>query len=160
MSKQRNRGLNRRRGATLVEFGFVLPVITLLFFGVLEVGRTLLLQHSADTAAYEGTRAAIVPGATAEDAIQAAGELLEAARISEYTIEVDPEEIEEGTAVVSVEVSVPIEQNSWVVPTFFSGTSVKSIVTLFSERPPVVKLSGIDDAKKKLKSTKNKAAAD
>lgn len=48
----------------------------------------------------------------------------------------------------------------WVVPSFFSGSSVTSNVTLFSERPPVVKLSGIDDAKKKLKSSKNKDAAD
>lgn len=137
----------------------VLPIILMLFFGVLEIGRTLLLQHSADTAAYEGARSAMVPGATVEDARKAATELLVAARVTNFEIQVDPDKIEEGTALISVDVTIPVDQNSWVIPSFVSNVTVESNVTLFTERPPVVKLSGVEELKKKLKGVKNKKAS-
>ncbi len=71
----------RRRGATLVEFAVTLPIVFLLFFGMIELSRLFMLQHSADTAAYEGARNAIVPGAKPQDAVLAASELLRAAGI-------------------------------------------------------------------------------
>ncbi len=46
----------------------VLPIIMLLFYGMIELSRVLLLQHSVDTAAYEGARCAIVPGAKSDEA--------------------------------------------------------------------------------------------
>ena len=52
-----------RSGAVLVEFALVLPVIMFTFACMVEISRVMLLQHTADTAAYEGARSAMVPGA-------------------------------------------------------------------------------------------------
>ena len=60
-----------RKGAVLVEFAFVLPVILFSFAAMFEISRVLLLQHTADTDAYKGARIAMLPGATAADATDA-----------------------------------------------------------------------------------------
>lgn len=133
----------RRRGATLVEFAVTLPIVFLLFFGMIELSRLFMLQHSADTAAYEGARNAIVPGAKPQDAVLAASELLRAAGIKNGQIIVDPEVITEETALVTVTTIVPLSDNGWVVPNFFGGRIVKSQVTLICERPPMIMLTGI-----------------
>ena len=65
----------QRHGAATVEFAVVLPLLVLLVFGSVELTRGLMLRHSADNAAYEAARTAIVPGATAEEAITRATEL-------------------------------------------------------------------------------------
>lgn len=146
-----------RRGAMLVEFALTFPVIVLFFFGILEMGRAMLLQHSADTAAYEGARSAMVPGATSTDARNAAIDLLQAANVGTYTITVTPTTIEEDTALISVRVDVPINENSWVIPSFLTDMTLSSEVTLFTERPPIVKLSGVPAMK--IKKTKAMSGA-
>ncbi len=78
-----------RAGAALVELALVLPILFLFFVGIVEVSRILLLQHSIDTAAYEGARAGMVPGATAAEAKAAAVQLLTAARLKDATISID-----------------------------------------------------------------------
>ncbi len=85
---ERKRG--GRLGATLVEFAITLPIVFLLLFGMIELSRLFMLQHSADTAAYEGARNAIVPGAKPEDAVVAASELLRAAGLRGGQILVEP----------------------------------------------------------------------
>jgi Flp pilus assembly protein TadG len=47
-----------RRGATAVEFAFVAPVFFLFVFGLMEIGRMLMLQQAMTNAAREGCRAA------------------------------------------------------------------------------------------------------
>jgi Flp pilus assembly protein TadG len=49
-----------RRGAALVEFGFVGPAMVVLVLGVLEVGRLAYYQAALNYAAQEATRFAIV----------------------------------------------------------------------------------------------------
>ncbi len=102
-----------------------------------------MLQHSADTAAYEGARNAIVPGAKSEDARQAATALLRAAGIKRGQVFVEPEIITEETAAITVRTVIPLNDNSWVVPNFFGGRVVDSSVTLICERPALVMLTGI-----------------
>ena len=43
-------------GATAVEMAFILPVVLLVLFGALEIGRFLSLQSDLDTAAREAAR--------------------------------------------------------------------------------------------------------
>ncbi len=135
-----------RRAATVVEMAFVLPVIFLFFTAMIEISRLLMLQHSVDTAAYEGARNAMVPGATAQDAIDSAQKLLTAARLKSATVTIDPPIITEQTAVVTVTVQLPVDKNSWISPFFFKG-AVTSEVSLFCERPPMIQLTGIPQMK-------------
>ncbi len=74
---------SKRKGAVVVEFAVVLPVFALVFGGTIEISRALLVQHTIDTAAYEGARAAAVPGATSNDAVRTAKELLQTAQLKD-----------------------------------------------------------------------------
>ena len=55
----------RRTGATAVEFAIVAPIFYTLVIASLEFGRLNIIRHTADQAAYEAARFAMVPGATA-----------------------------------------------------------------------------------------------
>ncbi len=48
----------RRRGATLVEFALVAPVVFMFIFGLVEFGRLLMVQQALTNAAREGCREA------------------------------------------------------------------------------------------------------
>jgi Flp pilus assembly protein TadG len=157
IQRKANGGVNpaaQRSGAVLVEFALVLPVIMFTFACMVEISRVMLLQHTADTAAYEGARSAMVPGATAANAVATATELLTAAGLSTTQVTVTPKVIDEATPLVTVLVEVPVAANYWISPMLFQESVVKSEVTLFSERPPVVQLTGVPAIKKKATQTK------
>ena len=138
-----------RRGAVLVEFAMVLPLIVIIAFAMIEISRLMLLQHTADTAAYEGARHAIVPGATPGEAVKAAKELIDANGLRDVIIAVTPDVIVEETPLVTVRVEVPVSQNSWIAFFSFVTHSVSSEVTLYCERPAIVRLSGRPEVKVK-----------
>jgi TadE-like protein len=63
-SNARRRAQGRRRhrsaGQSLVEFAFVVPIITLLAFGFIDVGRAVFTFNTLTNAAREGSRVAAV----------------------------------------------------------------------------------------------------
>ncbi len=50
----------RSRGQTLVEFALLLPIFILVFVGIFDAGRAVFAYHTANNAAREGARQAIV----------------------------------------------------------------------------------------------------
>lgn len=122
-----------RRGTTVVEFAVTLPLVLLLFFGSIEFSRVNLLRHSAAQAAYEGARRGIVPGATAAEVRGVAQAIMDSAFASSCTIDVVPATILPTTTEVTVNVSLPLANNSWVVPTFFVGKTLTKSFTLQRE---------------------------
>jgi len=52
--------IKNQKGAALVEFGLILPLLILLIFGVIEFGLLLFNQQVITNAAREGARAGIV----------------------------------------------------------------------------------------------------
>lgn len=56
----KNNRLRSRRGQSLVEMAMVLPVLTLLTFGLVDFGRAYYFQVSITNAAREGARVAIL----------------------------------------------------------------------------------------------------
>ncbi|MCA9135183.1 MAG: pilus assembly protein [Planctomycetales bacterium] len=148
--KLRRTQRSKRHGTTLVEFAFVFPIIILFFLFTFEIGRVLMLQHTADTAAYEAARSAMVPGATANDAITIATELVQSADLKQVNVEVIPADITEDTGLITVRVDVPIAGNSWVTPQiFFPNATVSSEVTLMCERSPLIRLTALPALKAK-----------
>ena len=147
-----------KRGAALVEFAMVMPILMMFFYGMIELSRVLLLQHTVDTASYEGARSAIVPGATSQDAVDCASKLLATGKLKAAKITVTPTVITEDTPVITVLVEVPIRENAWMTPFWFKKGSVKSEVTLITERPPVVQLTGVPKLKAKSKKAKTTSA--
>jgi hypothetical protein len=59
--------MSRARGQALVEFAIVVPVLFLLFLGIVETGRLVFYMHDLNNAAREGARYAIVHGENALD---------------------------------------------------------------------------------------------
>ena len=147
MSKSLKNAARKRkvRGATTVEMAIVFPLIVLFFTFMFEVGRVLMLQHTADTAAYEAARAAMVPGATVTEAQRSAQQLVDAAGLTNVTINVTPNNLVESTPLVTVKVDIPVNDNSWIAPSQFANFVVSSEVTLLCERPPIVRLEAMTE---------------
>ena len=62
LTKSRRRNGSSRHGTTAVEFAFVGPIVFLLFFGVIELGRGLMVVHLLNNAARIGCRTGVIEG--------------------------------------------------------------------------------------------------
>ncbi len=122
-----------RRGVVTVEFAICSAVIFLLFFALIEFARFHVLRHNLDQAAYEGARAGIIIGATAQDAYAAAEQLLNACGVVNPTVEVQPSVIDETTLAVHVRVVASYGENSWAIPKFLAGSTLTAETTLDHE---------------------------
>ncbi|WP_425397521.1 TadE/TadG family type IV pilus assembly protein [Aeoliella sp.] len=123
-----------RRGTTTVEFALCAPILFLFTFASFEYSRVNSLRQTAENAVYEGCRRGIVPGATVAD-VQASTQLvLDSVFTRNSTIAVTPSVITEDTSEVTVDVTIPLDDNSWVFPNFFKGREVSSTLTLARER--------------------------
>ena len=126
---------SRRKGVTTVEVALCLPVLFLFFFASIEFSRVNMLKHAANQAAYEGSRVGIAPGATAAGVRTAAADILSSAWAQGYTIDVTPAAINQNTPQVTVDVSIPLAQNSLAVMVFFNGgTALTGRCTLQREK--------------------------
>ncbi len=106
----------------------------MFFFASLEFSRVNMIRQSVENAVYEGARRGIVPGATADDCRAAAQVVLNSISANGATITVTPSAITKDTPEVTVAVSVPVNNNSWVVPFFFRDKVINGSMTLLRER--------------------------
>ncbi len=123
-----------RHGAVSVELAIVAPLVFLFIFASVEFGRLNMLHHAVDNAAYESARQCMVPGATVAEATTVAQQHLGIFGVTGATIQVTPSSITEDTEQITVLVTVPMDQNSWIAPTFSGGAQVQSSSTLRTER--------------------------
>ncbi len=61
---RRDRGSPRARGAAVVEFAVVLPLLLTILFGIIEYGWVFMVRQTLQTAAREGTRIAVLSTST------------------------------------------------------------------------------------------------
>ena len=141
---QRVCGLCRRnrRGAAAVEFAIVAPVFFLLIFGMIEFGRMVMVQQIITNASREGARVAVLDGATATEVENRVMTYLESARID--TDGMDPPDIEPDDPAsagygepVSVEISIPFSDVSWLPAPFFIGGDTNLTATTVMRRETV-----------------------
>ena len=107
----------KRSGAVTVEVALCLPVLFLLLFGCLEMARANMLKHATESAAYEGARIGILPGATQAGVQQAVDHILDTIGAQGSAVEILPQVIiqdAEEVEVVEVVVSVPYAPNAWI----------------------------------------------
>ena len=112
-----------RRGAAVVEFAIVAPVFFLLVFGMIEYGRLVMVQQILTNASREGARRAVLDGATTAEVTTAVTTYLTNARISGSSVAVSPNPPNTAAfgAPVTVTVSVPFNQVSWLPSPIFLG---------------------------------------
>jgi Flp pilus assembly protein TadG len=118
----------KRRGAAAVEFALVAPLFFLLIFGMIEFGRMIMVQQVLTNASREGARKAVLDGSSVTDVNNTV-----IAHMADASITVANGNItitKNGTTItdlanqttygdpISVRVSVPFSQVSWL-PTSF-----------------------------------------
>ena len=74
-----------RRGAAAVEMAIVLGLLILLVFGIIEMGRAIMVNQVITNAAREGARRAVIPGATDAQVQARIDQYLAAANITGFT---------------------------------------------------------------------------
>jgi len=112
-----------RRGASAVEFAVVAPIFFLLVFGMIEIGRAVMVQQIITNASREGARRAVLDGATASEVTSFVNTYLTNASLPSATItypQGNPENAGFG-APVEVTVSIPFNQVSWLPSPFYLG---------------------------------------
>ena len=121
-----------RRGAAVVEFAVVAPVFFLLIFGMIEYGRMVMVQQVLTNASREGARVGILDGSTGSDVSTTVSGYLTSSSISGATITVDPANPSAAGAgdPVTVTVSVPFNQVSWLPAPMFLGGQTLSATTV------------------------------
>jgi len=122
----RRRSLLRRRrcGATTVEFALVAPILFLFFFAALEFTRANMIRNTAENAAYEGAREAILVGGTPERAVNRTNEMLGVIGVFNAEVSVTPETITSNTKEVTIDITIPLNSNGYGVSRFFSGANL------------------------------------
>jgi Flp pilus assembly protein TadG len=118
----RTRRAGRRTGVAAVEFAVCLPVLVLVIIGSIEACTMVFLKESLTVAAYEGSRAALKPGATDADVIARCEEVLAERSVEGGAVDVTPSNLGGTAAGATIQVSVtaPCEPNG-VVPVWFYG---------------------------------------
>ena len=108
----------RSRGAVTVEVALCLPILLAILMGSYELARANMILHSTESAAYEGARVGIIPGATPEGVRAAVGRILGSVGVTTFQVEVNPTVITEQDEDIEVIVTVPVSDNLRL-PTFF-----------------------------------------
>src|SRR5262245_13208010 len=71
-----------RRGAAVIEFAVVAPVLFVLIFGIIEFGRMLMVAQMATNGSREGARYAALSGYTADEVDTYTRQYLQSAGVS------------------------------------------------------------------------------
>ncbi|MEP6171764.1 MAG: TadE family protein, partial [Rhodopirellula bahusiensis] len=123
---------SNRDGATLVEFAMVCNVLLLTIFMCMELARMNMARNLAQDAAYYAARTAIVPGATAEEAIAEAETIMQSLFSSGYDVDCTP--INDETEEVTVTVSLSLDDVALFAPMFLGNVELTSSATMQTER--------------------------
>ena len=124
---RRNRS---RKGVAMLELAIVLPILLLLVFGIIEMGRVMMLNQMATNACREACRQAIVPGMDHDKVIEIVDGYLDVSGVSQTgrvitmrdgqgNVVENLKEIGSHEEVV-VEVQFPYANNTWGI-TFITG---------------------------------------
>ncbi|MCA9099536.1 MAG: pilus assembly protein [Pirellulales bacterium] len=108
-----------------MEFALIAPVLFLLAFGIIEFGRMVMVQQVLTNASREGARMAILDGATTSEVYTAVDTYLDSAAVSSSgaTRTVSPAlpTSDDYVGAITVTVSVPFDQVSWLPSPLFLG---------------------------------------
>jgi Flp pilus assembly protein TadG len=132
MSSWRNgsRSRGQRRGAALVEFAMVVPVVFTFMFGMIELSRYVMVQQALTSAAQRGCRKAMLATTLSDQAVESAvrgylgGSLGALADSDSVSISVSPGSLSGVTSGsdVTVRVQVNTADISWVKSSFLRRT--------------------------------------
>jgi len=125
---------SNREGAAVVEFAIVAPMLFLLVFGMIDIGRAIMVQNLITNAARDGARTAVLDGATAGSVEQQVQAYLASSSVPGTTVTVTPNPLPDINDPVSVRVQVPFSAVSWLPSSWFlSNTNLEATVVMRRE---------------------------
>jgi Flp pilus assembly protein TadG len=130
-------GPPRRRGAALVEFAVVAPLLFMLILGLIEFGRMMMVQQILTNGAREGARNAVLPAATQTTAQGVIDTYMQNNGITGYTTSMTDPAVAQPGDPITVTVSVPYSNVSWLpVPTvqWLGGKTLTAGVVMRKEQ--------------------------
>lgn len=119
---RRRRTGQQRRGAAAVEFAISISILFVIVFASIEFVRLNMLEHSVDHASYLAARKGILMGATVGNVKTVAKDHLALFGVSNATVTVSPNPIDDDASLIEVTIDVPMSGNTWISPIYFSGT--------------------------------------
>ena len=129
------RRIGNREGLAALEFALVAPAFFIVVFASIEFCRLNMIRNLTQDAAYFAARHAMVPGATSAEAIDEANRILGFMNTQGATVVVNEnEELENDSNIVSVTITVPINENSFLIPNFTEDIEFTATATLRTER--------------------------
>jgi Flp pilus assembly protein TadG len=134
-----SRGLSRRRrrGAALVEFAIVAPLLFLLILAMVEFGRAVMVEQVLTNAAREGARRGILEQSTAAEVQTTVSDYLRNSSIPGASVSVSPSSFAHvgfGDP-VTVTCSVTYGQIAWLpAPWFLGGVQLNGQSVMRAER--------------------------
>lgn len=138
--ENRFRGCRKqRRGAAVVEFAVVAPLLFLFVFGMIEYGRMVMVQQLITNASREAARRAVLDGATYNEVNQMVSDYLTSAAIPAAAVNpivMNPSNPASATYGAPVTVTVQIDFNkvSWLPsPIWLGGKSLQATTTMRRE---------------------------
>jgi len=127
-----------RRGTAVVEMAVVAPLLFMLIFGAIEFGRALMVQQVLTNASREGARRGVLEQTTSAEVQSLVLDYLRNSSVTGATVSVSPASLDEvgfGDP-VSVTVSVPFEQVSWLpAPWLLGDKNLTAQSVMSGERP-------------------------
>ena len=115
-----------------MEFAIVAPLFFLLIFGMIEFGRMVMVQQIITNGSREGARIAVLDGTSTAEIVTAVEAYLQNASIAgaDVTIIPDPPNSAGYGDPVSVTVSIPFNQVSWLPSPMFLGGNTMTATTV------------------------------
>jgi Flp pilus assembly protein TadG len=108
-----------RHGVATTEFAICFPILMAFLFGCYETSRAYMMQHAAESAAYEAARAGIIPNATPAQCRLIAENVLRSVGVRNFNLNVSPSPIQQQSPTISVTIEVPLRENTAFGPMFF-----------------------------------------
>lgn len=108
-----------RRGAVAVEMAMTVPLLLFIVFSAYEFSRANMIRHTVESAAYEGARNGILPGATEQNVKDGANSILSSIGTRDAQITVAPLPLTDDDRVIEVTISVELRKNMFFAPFFF-----------------------------------------
>ena len=130
-ARRRKRG-DARRGVSAVEFAIVANILFIMILTCMEFARMNMVRNLAQDAAYFGARHAIVPGATADEAIDQAEIVLSSMLTNGYEVTVN--ELDADATEINVSVEVDLTEVALFAPYFLKDTMLHTDATMRTER--------------------------
>lgn len=127
-----------------VEFAICASVFFMVVFTLLEFSRFVFVKHSIQMVAYEACRVGVIPGATNQHVTNQAQAMLTATGVRNASVTITPAVINSLTEEVTVTVSCNFTENSWLPPTYLTGQTIQSSLTLGHENKAYMQNANVD----------------